>query len=78
MPHGPPRQCRDERHAGGDAGGRAVLGYRPFGVMDMYIAVFIEFRVDAELRGAAADKADRRAGGFLHHVTQIARKLKLA
>ena len=44
------------------------LGTAPSGEMNVNVLGLVEVRGDAQLLGVGADVAQRRMGGFLHHI----------
>ncbi|MPM82022.1 hypothetical protein SDC9_129080 [bioreactor metagenome] len=77
-PHRRPGKSGNHRCGDGDARGGTVLGNRAFWEVDVKVAVFVKFSVDAQLSGAAADIRDGRVGGLLHHIAQVSGELHLA
>ena len=65
-------QGGDQCDSHGDAGRGAVLGNCPLREMDVNIFIFVKFRVYAQHGSPAADIAQGRLGGFLHHIPQVA------
>lgn len=59
-------------------GRRTVLRYCALWEVDVYILRFIEIGLDAELSCTASDAGHCSLAGLLHHIAEIAGKLKLA
>ena len=71
-PDRPARQAGDEGGGEGDAGGRAVLGDGALGGVDVQVALFELFGVDAVFRRVDPGVGDGQLGALLHHIAQRA------
>ena len=72
MPNGDIAQCRNERCAGGDTGGGAILGDRALREMDVDILILVEGVFDLVMLRDRTDVGDGSRYRFLHHIAQRA------
>lgn len=72
VPNGDIAQCRNERRAGGDTGGGAILGDRALREMDVDILILVEGVFDLVMLRDRTDVGDGSRYRFLHHIAQRA------